>query len=385
VTVANVDIRRFPVGFSLLAALFLQVHSPSASAEVPTSNGPELSTQIAKSEWENLVAEAKKEGTVVVYTVPIGDAREVSIKAFMEKYGISIDYVTGRGPELAQKISTERGAGLYAVDAMFTGLNSFFNVIGPMKITVPLEPLLVLPEVTDGTKWRTGNVPFADKRKSVVAFSLARNPYAVINTAVVQQGEIISTEDMLAQKWKGKIVMNDPSTPGNGSEWFQFIMLQAYGREKGREYMLKLLEQEPVLTRDQRLQVEWVARAKYPIALGAHPSEVDKFVRLGAPIKFTAMKEGMPLTSGPLNLTVFERSPHPNATKLFVNWILSREGSSVMSKHAHYMSARSDVSAVEFDPIFLPSPTDILPGEDYKLADSELMKEAAEIFRDLIK
>ncbi len=143
---------------------------------------------------------------------------------------------------------------------MILGQTSFFNIINPMKIAVPREPMLVLPEVKDKSKWRTGDITFLDKGKTAMAFSLNRLHYAAVNTEMVKEGEITSIEDVLAPKWKGKIVINDPTVGGSGNEWFTFIMLQAYGMEKGREYVQRLLRQETVVIRDQRLQAEWVAK-----------------------------------------------------------------------------------------------------------------------------
>ena len=353
-----------------------------AGAGVPPVTA--MTASRAGGEWDSLVAEARKEGSVVVYIAPIGEARDIAAKTFKEKYGISIDFVTGRGAELINKITTERNAGLYTVDAMLMGLGTFFNMIGPMKITVPLEPLLMLPEVTDGTKWRMGNVLFVDKAKTCIAFSLTSLHCISINTDLVKEGEITSFEDILAPKWKGKIVINDPSVGGHGAEWFQFMMLgPTYGKEKGRGYVMKLIEQNPVMNRDQRLQTEWLARGKSLIGIGIEPSEIEKMAKLGAPVKVISVKEGSPLSSGPLNVMVFDRAPHPNAAKLFVNWVLSREGGEIMSKYSGYLSARLDVSTAGFDPIFIPRSTDILPGEQYKLQAGELLKVAADMFKDL--
>lgn len=373
---------------SLLAACTLS-GSPVPITATPKAGTPPVTAMTpvtTGSEWDSLIAAAKKEGVVVIYHASIGEARDIATKTFKDKYGIALDFITGRGAELTQRISTERNAGLYFVDAMIMGLGTFFNVINPMKITVPLEPFLVLPEVTDGTKWRTGNVPFVDKAKTCIAYSLTGLHYMAINTDMVKEGEITSTEDVMDPKWKGKLVVNDPTVSGSGAEWFQFIMLgPAYGKEKGREYMVRLIRQEPAITRDQRLQAEWVARGRYSIGLGVEPSEVDKMARAGAPIKLIAMKEGKPLSSGPMNVMVFDRAPHPNATKLFVNWVLGQEGGTIMSKYSGYPSARLDVSAADFDPIFIPGPKDILPGEEYKLQAGEMLKLAAEMFKDLLK
>jgi iron(III) transport system substrate-binding protein len=365
--------RRLPF-FTLLFIPFLFV--PLALAQQP----PKANWQ---HDWENTLAAAKKEGSVVVYHAPFGEAREVLQKTFKEKYGIDIEFVTGRTGDLVSRITTERKAGIYSVDMMITGLGSFFNLIAPLKITAPIEPLLILPEAIDGSQWRPGKLPLADKARTVVPMSLVGLHYTSINTEMVKEGDLVSVEDVLDPKWKGKILVNDPSIGGPGAEWFTFIMLGVYGEDKGKEYMKKLAEQQPSVIRDERLQVEWVARGKYPIGLGVEPSEVLKMARAGAPVKLLKMKEGKPLGSGALNMMVFDKLPHPNAAKLLANWILTREGGEILSKYSGYLSARLDVSTEGYDPLFVPGPTETLPGEEYKLRQTELLKVAADLFKDL--
>lgn len=364
---------------------FVACRPPDTSSLAPPSPVAEKPTAPGKSEWDSLVEAAKREGSVVIYCTSIGESGEASSRAFREKYGINLEYVPGRGDQHVQRITTERNAGLSVVDAMLTGLGTFYNSISPMKITVPLEPLLVLPEVTDGSKWRTGGILFVDSAKTCAAFSVNSLPYTAVNTDMVREGEFASTEDVLSSKWNGKIVISDPSVSGNGAEWFTFIMLQAYGREKGPEYIQRLVKQEPALTRDLLLQAEWVARGKYLVGLGTETSHVNKMARAGAPIKLLAMKEGQPLTSGPMNLMVFDKAPHPNAVKLFANWALSQEGGTIFSKYSGYVSARRDVSTADFDPILVPGPKDILPGQEYKLEQGKLLKVASDLFKDLIR
>ncbi len=378
-----------PVSVALLSFLLLSACAQAVITVTPTAapaggSGSKAAAP-APSQWDSLVEAAKKEGVVIIYNAAIGEASDQATRAFRDKYGIGLSFVVGRGSELASKLSSERNAGLYSVDAMFMGLGTFYNSISPMKITLPLEPMLLLPEVKDASKWRTGKVIFADNAKTAVALSLNSLTYTAVNTEMIKQGEIGSTEDILAPQWKGKIVINDPSIAGMGAEWFTFVMLQAYPKEKGPEYIKKLVKQEPVLTRDQRLQAEWVARGKYPVGLGVEPSEVDKMTRAGAPIKLIAMKEGQPLTSGPLNLMVFNNTPHPNATKLFINWAMTKEGGEILSKYSGYVSARADVATTDFDPVLIPGPKDILPGEDYKLEQGKLLKVADDLFKEITR
>lgn len=356
------------------------VRPTAAPTSPPVVRPTAAPTPTPKSEWDTLVEAAKKEGEVTALASSIGNAAPQSTAIFGQKFGIGLSYTQGRGSEIAKKITSERQAGIYTVDVVITGLGTFYNSLNPMKIAVPLEPLIILPEVKDGSKWRTGKLQWVTPEKTGVAISLNSLTYTAIHTETIKPGEITSTEDILDPKWKGKIVINDPSVAGKGAEWFTFIMAQAYPGEKGMEYIKKLIAQEPVVIRDQRLQAEWVARGKYPVGLGIESSEIKKFSEAGAPIAELGMKEGQPLTSGPWNIMVLDKAPHPNATKLFVNWLMSKEGGEVVAKHSGYLSARLDVPTTGFDPILVPGDNDILPGEAYKLEQGRLLKVAAELF-----
>ncbi len=343
-------------------------------------------TDLTKSDWNSVVEAAKKEGTVAVFVSLIGEAQPVITKTLKEKYGINIDWSVGRGAENTTKLNAQRNAGLYVVDAGLTGLATYFGRMKEMKVDAPLEPLLILPEVTDGSKWRTGKIPLVRGESNVITFAAQRMPTMAINTDLVKGSDITSLADVLNPKWKGKIVINDPSVAGAGNNWFDFVVSDVYGKEKGLPYMAALVKQEPVIARDQRLMAEWIARAKYPIGLGASPSEVDKMVRAGAPIKATVTKEGAPLSSGSMNLVAIDKQPHPNALKFFVNWILSREAGEIISKYsAGYVSERTDVSTEGIDPILIPQPKDVLPSEQAQMEQVANQRLAAEVFKELLK
>ncbi len=325
-----------------LVVLFVFVGLACGGQATPASS----SNPPWQDDWDKTLAAAKKEGSVVVYHAPFGEAREVLQKVFKEKYGIHIEFLTGRTGDLVSRIITERKAGIYSADMMITGLGSFFKLISPLKITVPLEPLLILPEVTDGSKWRPGKLPLADKAGTVVAMSLSGLHYTAINTEMVKEGEIVSTEDVLNPRWKGKILINDPSIGGPGAEWFTYIMLGVYGEDKGKEYMKRLADQAPAMIRDERLQVEWVAKGKYPLGIGGSPMTMEDFRDAGAPIAPVVPSEGTYFGAGIGYMVMLNHAPHSNAAKIFINWFLSREGQTLFCSSIKDQSRRVDVVSV---------------------------------------
>ncbi len=368
---------------SVVILLGLVVTACGGTGAVAPSPAPASATKappaLATGEWDRTLEAARKEGQVIIYAASIGDAKGTLTKGFKDRYGLDVDFVMGRSAELVTKLDTERKAGIYAVDAGLQGLTTYFNQLRPMNVTVNLEPMLILTEVTDPKKWRTG-LDWVDKNKTALTFCATTAPYISINTGQVKDEEVASNDGVIDPKWKDKIVINDPTIAGNGAEWFSYIVLAAYGKDKGEQYMRSLAKLNPVITRDQRQQVEWVARGKYAIGLGLTQAEVVKMAGLGGSIKFVKPKEGLPLTSGPMNIMVFDKAPHPNATRVFVNWLLTDEGGKLAAEGSGYPSERVGVSNAGFDPITVPGPKDLLPGEEYKLAQGDMIKLAQDVF-----
>ena len=192
----------------------------------------------------------------------------------------------------------------------------------------PLEPYMVLPEVLDQSKWFEGRHYFADKDgKSLLKY--ASNPGVDVsyNTKLVNPDGIKSYWDFLDAKWKGKIVAYDPRA--RGSRLFSYFY---YNPELGPRYLRRLLtEMDLTASRDRRQMTDWLAAGKFAIALRTAPdaSNLDDAKTQGLPVNWFNpghFKEAVGISGGPAHVAVVNRTPHPNAAKLFINWFLSREG-----------------------------------------------------------
>lgn len=288
---------------------------------------------------------------------------------------------------MVEKIAAERRAGLYLADLYIGGATTPTTSFKPKGFLDPLKPLIILPENTDPKLWYGGEIFFTDKERQYVACPVltASNNYVSINTELVKPDEVTSYKDFLNSKWKGKIIINDPTIAGAGSRWFSVVADQYMGLD----YMRDLVRNEPAITRDQRLQVEGLARGKYAIAIGVQPDIQAEFIKAGAPIKTVIPKEGAWLGGGPGLISYFNNAPHSNATKVFVNWFLSKEGQTVYSISALAESARLDVPTDHLDKSDLRA-----PGIKYFISEDEdfLIKKveyenrwAKEVFAPLLK
>lgn len=298
-------------------------------------------------EWEDTLAAAKKEGTVMVWGPPGGWARKALAEAFQKSYpDIKIEYQGASGSRHWPKIERERKAGLYTVDVHIGGSGTAAGVLYRAKVLEPIEPALMLPDVKDKKNWWDGQYQFADREnKYVFVFIVDSSPAIAYNTKLVDPKQLTSYNDLLDPKWTGKIVMQDPRTRGAGNaRWFFYL------QSMGQDYLKKLAKQL-VLTRDERQSAEWIASGKYPLATGISDTETRTFANKGAPIgQIAHLKEGANLTCGWGTANLFNRAPHPNAAKVYLNWLLSKDGQLAWQTQTNDNSARTDIAKDMVDP-----------------------------------
>lgn len=363
--------------------------TPSSQLPGPGSLSGDKATNLSvgepwEIEWAKTLAAAKKEGLVVIYGASqLGQGRNAISKAFLDRFGISIDITTGRSAENAEKMLSQRRAGIYLVDAINSGTApTIQRVYRPNGMLDPFEPALIIPEVVNPQMWIGGRVPWLDSGHFTIAPSAGVSGQLTINKDMVKpEEEIKSWNDLLDPRWKGKMVLNDLTIGGPGTNWFKGMT-----SIMGLDYLKKLARQEPVMSRDQRLNTDWVARGKYPVGIALNTSLAYEYINAGAPIRMWLPKEEGYLLSSSSAISLASKAPHPNAAKIFVNWYLSREGQEIFSRYAGEPSLRTDVPTDHLLKEEIPKPgfkyhslliEENLPGE----ADQKL---AAEIFGHLM-
>lgn len=352
----------------------------SARVAEPAAGAPVTVTPAPLSAWDELVKAAQREGRLSIYGTEMGPVVVALRDTFARKFDISVEAVSGRPPEVVAKITAERRAGIYNADVGHLGETTQIIDIKPLGITVPLSNQLILPEVTDPAKWVRNQVPFVDEEKHVLVFMAMATPGIMVNTDIVADGEIASFVDLVNPKWKGKIVLSDPRVSGPAPNQLA-NMIKIFGRERATELFKQLAAQQPMITRDQRQLVEWVARGRYPVGYGLSPTVYWEFKAAGAPVKALILKEPTYITGGPGNIAVFDRNPNPKVTQLYINWLLTREGSTIWSKATGWPSGRVDVTKEGFDPAFLPRGDESVPDLNTLDLRAEVRRIAAEIFK----
>jgi iron(III) transport system substrate-binding protein len=321
--------------------------------------GPAYAQQKAwEKEWNEATAGGKKEGKVVVATSPDPVMREIAAK-FKARFGITLEHLAGSSTQLAARLETERQAGINSVDVFLGGVQTVANVLYPQKMLDPLKSQLVLPEVVEPKRWKGGKPWFVDpEERYVLRVYSTITGLLHINADNVKPGDLTKASDLLQPKWLGKIATEDPTVAGSGSNTAARIYLQM-----GDDFVKRLyVAQKTMIARDRRQLTDWLARGTYPIVFGAQSSDVERMRKEGFPLKEIYGFSDMPsaLTGSPWLLALMNKAPHPNAARIFVNWIVSKEGLEIYSRAEGRATLRTDT-----DESFIPSELVPKPGINY--------------------
>ena len=112
-----------------------------------------------QQDWEKTLEAAKKEGQVVVYI----SGYEAILPDFEKEFPeIKVIAVTGRGNQLGPRLLAERRGEKFIADVSSTGANPNYQQFHPATALDPIKPALILPEVTDQSKWYLKKHQYSD-------------------------------------------------------------------------------------------------------------------------------------------------------------------------------------------------------------------------------
>jgi ABC-type Fe3+ transport system substrate-binding protein len=213
----------------------------------------------------------------------------------------------------------------------------------PMGAFDPLEPALILQDVKDPKTWRGGAIEFLDPGKMVMVMTPFHRGTIFYNSKLVTAKEFTSHKDLLNPKWRGKLVVDDPRRGGPGVATFTFFYLHP---ELGPDFIRALGKQQMTILRDYAQEVDAVGQGRYPVLIGGADFVAINRAKQGAPIAIVEpqkLKEGTDVSPANGNVALFNRAPNPNAAKIYINWLLSKEGQTSFARANGYVSARLDV------------------------------------------
>ncbi len=288
-----------------------------------------------QAEWDRTVRAAEQEGQVAVSIGGYGAIIDSGV--FQKAYPkIKITSITGAGTDLTARITAERRGGKYLLDVYNGGGNSLYQVLYVGKMLDPIKSTLILPEVLDVTKWWEGKHKYADKGEQYIFVyegNVSAGGGGGYNTQLLDPREYKTYWDFLNPKLKGKIISTDiRKVRGAGIPW-QFLY---YHPDLGPKYLRRLFgEMDVTLTANLRQAVDWLGAGKFSLCMPIQGGQIYQAKNQGLPVEqFDSyhFKEGVNLSSAFGSLALMNRAPHPNAAKVFINWLLSREGQALFQR-----------------------------------------------------
>jgi iron(III) transport system substrate-binding protein len=309
-----------------ISLLVVALWTVSAAAGV---SSPTEIPDASRAGWEASVAAAKKEGKVVIYGIygiPGVDVDKLFKEHFEAAFpGIKVESVPDR--DATERIVAERRAGKFIPDVYLGAASSTeFSSLRAQDIFQPLRSLLVLPEVLNESRWFEGKLWFIDKEEK----------YSLIYAVAIVSNDILR------------------GTSGTGGGLIKFLYLHP---NLGPNFLKKLFgEMEVTLSRDMRQMIDWLGQGRFAFALFPAWTDTEKAGRIGLPVAMVnpkRMKEGFPVISGRRTVMVVNPAPHPNAAKVFVNWLLSRAGQAGVERVLTYPSLRVDTPTKRLFPELL--------------------------------
>ncbi|HEV8725144.1 MAG TPA: substrate-binding domain-containing protein [Candidatus Binatia bacterium] len=285
-------------------------------------------------EWQRTVEAAKKEGKVSVFLYQRENI-EAAVRVFEKKF-LDIQVVSASTPaaETGPRLMAERRAGKFLWDVCLCGPTTPLTVLYPAKALDPIKPALLLPEVTDVTKWWEDKHHYMDPEGShiFVFVGSVDMPNLFYNKNLVDPNEFKSYWDMIKTKWRGKIVAVDPRQPGRPRVGARILYNIP---DLGEKFLTRLFtEMDVVLSREDRQALDWLAVGKYALCLFC--GNIEAATSQGLPVaefEVYRWRETPAISSGSNgSIALMNQAPHPNAARVFINWLLSREGQASFQK-----------------------------------------------------
>ena len=310
--------------------------------------------------WDATLAKAKTQTLVMVNQG--GPGFDKTIEAFTKKFGIKVEATVARPTVILPRVKTEQANGQYVWDLWWATTSNMTGTAGPAGMLQKFEDFLILPEVKDVSKWRHPDYIYGDAARMVFTHAHEVTASAYRNTEIVPDLDTDSIDGLLDPRLKGRIIVRDASQPNSGSS-----ALAPLYTLKGEAFVARFLKDQDPRVLDNPQQIDsTMMRGGAAIAFGMQFFAYAQCVKDGGckNIKPIAHLEAV----SSRGLSVFKNAPNPEATKIFVNWVLSKEGQEVFVKEwaaANESGAVSMRKDVEPHPLHKRDLPDFARARDY--------------------
>ncbi len=287
---------------------------------------------------EKIVAAAKKEGTLTMYTTFAEKDQPTLIRPFEAKYGVKVNIWRAGTDKVLQRTLVEASAKKYDVDLIHFG--------SPEMEALSREKILQAVNSPMHKALQPGSVP-AHREWAATLLSVWVQAY---NTQLIKKEDLPRTyKDLLDPRWKGKLGIE-----AKNQDWFASVVDVMGGGEKGLKFFRDLVAQNGISTRTgHTLLNNMVIAGEVPLALTVYNYMPEQAKKKGAPIDWFALEPAVARSNA---IGVARRARHPNAALLFYEYMLG-EGQQYLAKmdyvpsNTKAPSPLKDVKILQTDPV----------------------------------
>lgn len=268
---------------------------------------------------------AKVRGGSVVIAVHSIDGLEQVVQKFEGKYPqLNVKMTVINPSQLAPRVVTEQQNGIYAWDVFWGGTGNMENVVIPANGLAPIADYLVIPSAKDPKQWlETGR-----DTKYVFSFTGWTERTTYFNTDRLRRlgvEPIAKAQDLLNPKLKGEIAIRDPGRQNNGNYSLGAMIQDLNDEPKGFQIVRELLGGMNAMIVDNAQQVtNTVMTGEKAVVVGGGPDIIARCQIAGGCKNVQKVPFGAYLNYR--GIVVFKNPPNPDGARLFLNWLLSKEG-----------------------------------------------------------
>jgi iron(III) transport system substrate-binding protein len=346
----------------MTSGMFGRLVAAGAAALVLTAGAAAQAQQMTESE-SKLYEAAKKEGSMVWYvSQTTTEFADLACGQFNKRYaGVTCNAVRASGQVVMQRLMQEVKANAVQADVMSTNDDGQMVILDKAKqITefLPENQKYMIPSLLkagNGAKWSITSVA----------------PLGMMaNSKLVKPEEAPKDwKDLLDPRWKGQVAIGHPGFSGSVGVWV-VTMKKLYGWD----YFEKLAKNQPQVGRSIADGVSLVESGERKIAV-VPMTLAEGSKAKGRPTMPLYPASGLILPPGVT--AVMAKAPHPNAGRLFLEFLLSKEYSETLKKTTRW-PLRTDVEA----PAGMPSLNGVNLISTPTEAVMDQLKEVQQQFRD---
>jgi iron(III) transport system substrate-binding protein len=236
---------------------------------------------------------------------------------------LKVEATTIKASDFAPRVIVEQQNGQFLWDVHMGPSSNMFTVVAPANGLEPIKPFLanLSADVRDDSKWAGGFELFTDANNPQTFISqLSANPGIFVNKDILPES-VATPEDLMNPKLKGQIAVYDPTNSNAGA-----FALADIASKKGDDFLKSLLtDQQVQYVSTSRQITDWIAQGRYPVCMGVDQTQLADLQSQGVGKNVEAITSfgTTVLASG---VDVLKNPPHPNATRVYLNWALSQAG-----------------------------------------------------------